>query len=568
MTMDDGGDRLDERAWPERAWIMAGLLGAMGLAFGLLVDRGERGYADPLPIWRQLTAAFLFVTGIATVLVTQPRRWRWAAIFAVATGLVVARVGWSTVQYNTVRPSLFEWSFLSALFAALLAAPLFQTVRDEGRWRFPYRTLHLHAWTDAVIGAAGLAFVGLSFLVTALLGALLHLIGIDFIQDALREGWFGWLLAGTAFGAASGILRESDRLLATLLKVVLVVLSILAPVFAAGITLFLVALPFTGLQPLWETDSATPILLICAAGGVVFVNAVIGNGRDERTGSRILHGAAMVLAVTILPLAMIAAVSMGQRIGQYGWTPERLWAAVTVLVGIAYGAAYLASVAIARRKFDDRLRPLNTRLAIATCGLAILLATPFVDFGGIATRSQVARLDAGKVTPEEFDFWALKEDFGPTGRRALQALRTSKDARVAAAAKASDQADNRYQAGNAARARSRIDPVRRNLTMADGSLPSDALVKATAQEYGLCTKFPCIAVALGGTRYAVVGNRFERGSIERMIVDSAQPEIERGIAREVEDEKTTLAPGTRVEVRGVERRQVFVDGKPVGEPFE
>ncbi|NCP11177.1 MAG: DUF4153 domain-containing protein, partial [Sphingomonadales bacterium] len=396
--MDDGSDRLSETAWPQRPWVMAALLGVMGLAFGLIVDREGSSYADPVPIWRQLAATFLFVTGIAAALVTHKRRWVWAVVFAVAAGLILVGVGWSTMHYNIVRPSLFEWPFLAAIFAALIAAPLFQTVRDEGAWRFPYRTLHLHAWTDAVIGAAGLAFVGLSFLVTLLLGELLHLIGIDFIQDALRESWFGWALAGTAFGAATGILRESDRLLATLLKVVLVVLSILAPIFAAGLALFLVALPFTGLEPLWETDSATPILLSCAVGAVLFVNAVIGNGREERSPSRILQGAALVLAITILPLAVLAAISMAQRIGQYGWTPERLWGAVAVLVGLVYGAAYLWSVVRARIDFDDPLRPLNTRLAIATCALALVLAMPFIDFGAISTRSQVARLDAGKVS--------------------------------------------------------------------------------------------------------------------------------------------------------------------------
>lgn len=560
-------DRVYQEAWPQRAWIMAGLLGVMGLAFGLIVDRDGPTYADPLPIWRQLAATFLLVTGIAGVLVTQKRRWPWAAGFALGAGLVLVGVGWATTHYNTVRPTLFEWSFLAAIFAALIAAPLFQTVRDEGAWRFPYRTLHLHAWTDAVIGAAGIAFVGLSFLVAMLLGELLHLIGIDFIQDALRESWFGWALAGTAFGAATGILRESDRLLATLLKVVLVVLSILAPIFAAGLALFLVALPFTGLQPLWETDSATPILLVCAAGAMLFVNAVIGNGREERSTSRILHGAAMILAITILPLAVIAAISMGQRIGQYGWTPERLWGAVAVLVAIAYGAAYLWSVARERYDFDDPLRPLNTKLAIATCGLAILLAMPFVDFGAISTRSQIARLEAGKVTPEDFDYWALKEDFGPAGRQALQTLIDSKDVRVAAAAKASDRADNRYQAQNAARARSRIDPVRRHLSMADGSRPSDALVKATAEEYGLCTKFACRAVPVDGTRYAVVGKSYARGPIEQLIVDTAATGDRRGALDASEDAKS-LAPDTSVEVRQVERHQVFVDGKPIGEPFE
>jgi hypothetical protein len=46
---------------------------------------------------------------------------------------------------------------------------------------------------------------------------------------------------------------------------------------------------------------------------------VIGDGRDERSGNIWLRRAALVLVVCILPLAILAALSMGQRIGQYGW---------------------------------------------------------------------------------------------------------------------------------------------------------------------------------------------------------------------------------------------------------
>ena len=70
----------------------------------------------------------------------------------------------------------------------LIAAPLFQTIRDEGRLALPYARLHRHAWTDAVIGAASLAFTGITFLLAWLIATLFDVIGIDAIKDLLQEG--------------------------------------------------------------------------------------------------------------------------------------------------------------------------------------------------------------------------------------------------------------------------------------------------------------------------------------------------------------------------------------------
>src|SRR5678815_5288439 len=117
----------------------------------------------------------------------------------------------------------------------MLAAPLFQTIRDEGAWRFPYARLHRHAWTDAVIGAASLAFTGVTFLLCWLIAMLFSVIGIEAIKKLLEEEWFAWSLAGFAFGAAIGILRERDGLVATLQKLVMVIFSVLAPVLAVAL---------------------------------------------------------------------------------------------------------------------------------------------------------------------------------------------------------------------------------------------------------------------------------------------------------------------------------------------
>ena len=42
--------------------------------------------------------------------------------------------------------------------AVAIAAPLFQTARDEGRAHFPYKAVHGHAWTNVVIWFAAWAW--------------------------------------------------------------------------------------------------------------------------------------------------------------------------------------------------------------------------------------------------------------------------------------------------------------------------------------------------------------------------------------------------------------------------
>ncbi len=133
--------------WPGRPWVLAAICSAAGLAFHLLTDARE------LAPSRQALASFVAIVTLSFALTVELKRLHWATMFALGWGAVIALVGWFTAGYNA-NPTIFEWPFLSGVFAVLLAEPLFQTVRDEGGWRFPYPRLHRHAWTDAVIGAA------------------------------------------------------------------------------------------------------------------------------------------------------------------------------------------------------------------------------------------------------------------------------------------------------------------------------------------------------------------------------------------------------------------------------
>src|SRR5690606_2429525 len=71
---------------------------------------------------------------------------------------------------------------------------------------------------------------------------------------------------------------------------------------------------------------------------------------------------------------------------------------------------------------------------------------PVLDFGAVSARNQIARLESGKVSAEDFDYVALRWDFGDAGRRALARLVESDDARVAElAALATKQTERPYR---------------------------------------------------------------------------------------------------------------------------
>lgn len=565
-------ERFDEqdRDWPQRPWIMAAIGAAGGLIVHLLTN-GHTGYGQSFPVWKQAATAFTVIATISFLLTVELRRWSWSIAFALGWGAVIALVGWFTAQYNH-NGEIMEFPFLSGILAVLIAAPLFQTVRDEGAWRFPYARLHRHAWTDAVIGAASLVFTGITFLLAWLIASLFDVIGIDAIKDLLQEEWFGWMLAGFAFGGALGMLRERDALVATLQKLVMVVLAVLAPVLAVALAAFLLSLPFTGLKGLWESDiPATPMLLLAGAGAILLVNAVIGDGRDERSASIWLRRAALLLLACVLPLAILAALSMGERISQYGWTPERIWGVVAVAIAIAYGAAAWWAVYKGRKDFDDPLRPLQTKLAIGLCGLALLLALPLVDFGAISARSQMARLESGKVTPEEFDWTAMAFDFGPEGRERLAEIAKSGPASQRALAKAALDSKDRYALGRETESVAQQSRLDRNLRLLSPDIAVTDALKAEITGYDGCNDRPCALLRLDAGRLLLVYKPHDSSFVQSRIIDLARLGRDKVVPGAPAPAAKTQEVDLRraaIEVRPVQRRQLYVDGQPVGEPFE
>jgi hypothetical protein len=546
--------------WPLRPWLLAGLLGAAGLLIHLIT-----GGRDNVP-WQMAAAAFLIFGSLGAAFTLEDGRWKGPALFALAVGLVMAGLTWRAVRYGQNLPDE-QYGLAAGAIATALALPLFQAGFVRTRLATPYAAVYRHIWTDAIAAAGSLAFTGLSWLALVLLSELFHLLKIDFLREAMDEGWFGWTFSGLAFGAALGILRNETKVLGTLQTVVLLVLSLLAVPLALGLLVFLLATAVSGPQVLWEaTRSATPILLTCAAGSFVLASAILRQDDAEMTGNRVMRIAALVLAAVILPLAVFAAVSMGLRLNQYGLAPERLWGLVAIIVACAWGIGYWIALARGgRHGWADKLRAANFHLALGGCVLALLLALPIFDFGAISTRNQVARLESGKVKPEQFDFAALRWDFGEPGRKALERLAQGDNARAAELAKIALRQTKRviYSGFD--------QPIRADDDFALRVQPESPELRRMVLDYlmtkpWLCRN-RCVAVDIGeesnGTRRVAV---VEGGVYQIVLLGEDEPVEAPPI--DVASEELRLKEDSKVEIRPWTGRQILIDGKPVGEPFE
>ncbi len=569
--------------WPQRVGMLA-LIGAIAgvIIYGITEmpksDNPELGFA---------AIAFTAVLAASFGFVVERGKFATAALYA----LIIATVC-SLVVYLNSGSDDFDWDAFrisSIILASGIATPLFQAWQDGGGNRFnlrllDYQTIHDRAWTNVVLFGTSWAITGVFVLMLLLISQLFGLIKIDLLEDLMRESGFMFPLLGGSFAAVVGILRDREKILSTLQSVLRKVASFFTPVLAVALVLFLCSLPFTGLAPLWEATSNTSgIIMAVAAAGALFINILIGDSTEDEAKAKIFRWTAQALAISLLPLGLIAAYSISLRIGQYGLTPERLWGIVFVGVALAYAAVYLVILIRKRSDWMPHIRRANVMLAASLCALAFILALPFISFGAISTRSQLAMLNSGQVTAEKFDWAALRYDFGPSGRDAVDRLaKEGKTVAIKTAALNAKNSENRWTFRNdqdATRARLSLDE-RLIILPQKIALPDD--LRSALTQYGRCSDdnnensrclifYTAGANRITGMNEECYGDTKRCGIRDFQIVKKADGwENDNGANAAIvpsEPRLSTSKPGD-VEIRNVTRQQIFINGKPVGDAFE
>jgi hypothetical protein len=431
---------------------------ATGLIQGLLLYGLYQ--ADKSKVWpatqRELFAAFVMIAlfvpfvGLAGISALRLRTLAvWKAVAALVAGGLAAYGIWSGDPGVPGLDNLGPQTFLAVAVLIFIGHHLVQPADMERRRIARFATYFDVTWKHGVQGALSVGFTGAFWLLLFLASALFKLIGVDAIEKLIRHEWFAFPATAVMFAAAVQLTDVRANLVRGVRTVALTLLAWLLPLMALIAAAFLLTLPFTGLEPLWKTKSATAILLVADAFLILLTNAAYQDGTEKT--AFVLKWAARLAGVLLVPITVLAAYGLSLRIGQYGLSPDRITAAACVLVAAGYAVGYTLA-AVRPGAWMKALEATNIAMAFGVIAVLLALFTPVADPRRLSVNDQVARLEKGKVKAIDFDFRFLRFKAGRYGQAAFERLKSSDKAEIREGARSASLLRDRYGAPEAERA--------------------------------------------------------------------------------------------------------------------
>ena len=216
--------------------------------------------------------------------------------------------------------------------------------------------------------------------------------------------------------------------------------------------------------------------------------------------------------------------------------------------------------------------------------MAQFLALPILDFGAISARSQMDRLAQGRIIVDKFDWRAMAFAFGPTGRKQLQANADHgppKERKLAAAALA---ADSRWSVDAAVDKAKPADSLDQWLRMVPANRPAPPALRSAIVDSNHCRGRACVMAWIDDRHVIVAGKLTADADLTSKMLELQKDTSWSEAISGVEGNWETITIGKQsvaksqnegpniaaapVEVRTIQRRQLYIDGKPVGEVFK
>ncbi|MBE0463843.1 MAG: DUF4153 domain-containing protein [Halomonadaceae bacterium] len=317
----------------------------------------------------------------------------------------------------------FTFAFCVALGVALFILALFFRSSAVSRtWPTAYSPLLNYSW-EFVLTLAQLAlFIGVFWGLLWLGAALFAAIGLGFFETLFSEPMFIYPATWLVMGLTLVMIRNRFRLIQSVRQMGEALIKALLPLVALIILLFFAVLPFTGVQPVWDTGSASSILMALMLTLLLFFNVVFHQTHGPSPYPTWLRRV-ILLAVVLLPVgSVLAAWALWLRIDQYGLSLDRLWAALLQALTAAFTLSYSVLLLWRRRAALPALQRANVGLALLVAIVLIVVNTPLADMRQWVAEHQVKRLLDGRTTAEAFDVDYLRFQLGQPGALALQTL--------------------------------------------------------------------------------------------------------------------------------------------------
>lgn len=301
--------------------------------------------------------------------------------------------------------------------------PFIQSWLKQDNISIQYNDLYEFGWSNTFIFLIAIIFTGIIWMLLALWSALFMLLDISFFGDCFYDKYFAYPASGMMFsyGISLGIQRASAVVVQRIdyfFRAVTILISFI-------VVLFLLALGLSGLEPLWNTNNATFLLLWLQLFILLFVNGLFQRGYDGRSENAWVRWSVTLALFSMPAFSMICMYALYLRIDQYGWTIDRIWAIIITAIMMIYAYGYFAAAfrgLMHKGRWLTWIAPTNKIAAVVTLMIIIIVNSPLFSPSSVVANSQVNQLIEGKIKANRFDYTYLRFDLGRIGLEKLQEL--------------------------------------------------------------------------------------------------------------------------------------------------
>lgn len=346
---------------------------------------------------------------------------------ALATALIAAlglSSGMDGAQENTL--AVLAVCLPVALFCAHhLAVPAI----NQRSLLAPYENYYEAAWKAGIQLVLALMFLGVFWAILWLGAMLFNAIGIDAIRTFISKPYF-YLIATPVFFAIGVELSDvRDGLTQGIRTVALTLLSWLLPIAVLIAGGFLITLPIAGMAQLQGALSPAGLMLTASAGLILLINTVYQDGAEHLSPSKVLRLTLQIGAVLLVPMTAFALWAVSVRVGQYGLTMPRVVALTGAVIGLLYALGYAGSLFIKSHRggWLPLFETTNVVVGIITTLTLVGYSTPWFNPVKLSLDNQMARIESGKLGPDEIPYNYLSRMSGTRGHDILRELQKSED---------------------------------------------------------------------------------------------------------------------------------------------
>lgn len=348
---------------------------------------------------------------------------KWAVPIALVLFCVGYYVGSQATPFQHINYGYMLFAYSLTLCVATFKVLMYIQQFSIGD-SMSYSRLYLLSWRNFLTLGLSVLFSLCLWGVLMLWASLFEAIGISSFHDLFTERWFYYPALALAHGFGVLLLRRLSSVIDTVTRIQQALMKYLLVLLVFVSITFLSALPFTGLQPLWESGGSSLILWMLALM-LFFLNAVYQDDPETRPYPLWMHRF-IYIGIALLPAyCLISLYGLGLRVEQYGWTLSRCWASLTLFVFSLFSFGYLLGIVRFRDDWLRQLSQVNVIMGLLVLAMMFLVNSPLLDFRKISLSSQIARLERGDVSPEDFDYSYLRNELAGPGYQALQTLKSA-----------------------------------------------------------------------------------------------------------------------------------------------